>query len=78
MEKYKPGLTLFSILTILVILFPPIYDLNEKSFSFIFSIPRYFFINTPIFIIELIVVFFISLLYQLNNNKIKKWFKDKI
>lgn len=79
MEKYKAGITLFSILAILVFLFPPIVTESGdpkffKSFSFIFAIPAHFLINTPILIIELILVFFFSLLYQLNNEKMKKWF----
>lgn len=80
MEKYKPGLMLFSILSIFVILFPPIamYEYNmilKSSFSFVFSIPRYFSINVPILIIELFISFFIALIFQLNSEKIKKWFK---
>lgn len=79
-EKYKPGLTLFSVLSILIILFPPIAkEINnriiESSFSFIFSIPKYYSINFPILIIEIVFAFFISLLFQLNSEKIKQWFK---
>lgn len=81
LEKYKPGLTLFSVLAILIILFPPIaksYNnrIIETSVAFVFSIPKFFSINIPILIIEFILGFFVSLLYQLNNEKIKKWFKD--
>ena len=79
MEKHKTGLTIFSILSILVILFPPIIkEYNHRvmysNFSFIFNIPDYYSVNALILILELILAFFISLLLQLYKEEIKNWF----
>jgi len=45
-EKYKNGITLFSILSLPAILFPPIIwkrstHILDTGFAFIFSIPKY-------------------------------------
>lgn len=86
LEKYKAGITLFSILTIIAVLFPPItWQSGSRnlgsSFAFLFSIPNYK--NTTIggsinftqLLVEIIFIFVVSLLFQVNSEKIKQWFK---
>lgn len=91
LEKYKAGITLFSILTIIAVLFPPVvWQSNNRTldseFSFLFSIPNYKAsygmttiggsINFVQLFVELILIAVISLLYQVNSEKMIKWFKQ--
>jgi hypothetical protein len=79
MDKYKPALTLFSILSMLAILFPPIIVMRnelvlDSSFSFIFAIPKYYKINLVMLLTEIVFMFFVSLLYHLKKEKLKHWY----
>lgn len=87
LEKYKPGITLFSILAFVAILFPPVVweasnRILDSGFAFLFAIPKWKSsniggsINLPQLFIELIFVFIIALLFQMNYLKIKGWFKN--
>lgn len=87
LEKYKPGITVFSILTILAILFPPIIwettnRVLDSGFAFLFAIPKWKTsgiggtINLSQLLVELIFVFIIALLFQMNYLKIKSLFKS--
>lgn len=93
LEKYKGGVTIFSILTLIAVLFPPvIWQSNNRTldsgFSFLFSIPNYKAsygittiggsINLIQLLVELIFIVVISLLYQVNSEKIKHWFKTNL
>lgn len=88
LEKYYSGITLFSILTIIAVLFPPITWHNGSinmgsSFSFLFTIPNYNdtiiggSINFIQLLVEIIFIFVVSLLFQLNYEKVKQWLKTK-
>jgi len=87
LEKYKPGITLFSILAVIVILFPPVvWETNtrilDSGFAFLFYIPKWEnsgiggTINISQLLVELIFVFIIALLFQMNFPKIKNIFKN--
>jgi len=87
LEKYKAGISLFSILTIIAVLFPPIVwetssRILDTGFAFLLSIPKYKqttiggTINFSQLFVELIFIFVIALLYQLNYSKIRNWFKS--
>jgi|GEM_PF-5289311 len=87
LEKYKPGITLFSILAIIVILFPPVVwetstRILDSGFAFLFNIPEWKnsgiggTINISQLLVELIFVFIIALLFQMNFPKIKNLFKS--
>ena len=87
LEKYKPGITLFSILAVVVILFPPIIwetssRILDTGFAFLFNIPKWKnsgiggTINISQLLVELIFVFIIALLFQMNFQKIKNIFKS--
>ena len=87
LERYKPGITLFSILTVIVILFPPVvWETNtrilDSGFAFLFNIPKWKnsgiggSINITQLFVELIFVFIIALLFQMNFPRIKKLFKS--
>lgn len=83
-EKYKQGITLFSIISIIAILFPPIVwitssgYIRDKGFSFLFSISNYKnsslagSINFGQLLLELVIIFIISVLFQLYFKKIKQ------
>ncbi len=86
LEKYKPGVTLFSILAAIVILFPPIVwqagaRILDSGFAFLFAIPKWETsqiggtINLLQLLLEIMFVFVIALLFQLNYEKIKSWLK---
>lgn len=86
LEKFKPGITLFSILTIIAVLFPPIiWESTSRKlgsgFGFLFSIPNYKdtliagSINFTQLFVEIILILVISLLFQVNSEKIKQWYK---
>jgi hypothetical protein len=87
LETYKPGITLFSILAIIIILFPPVIwatstRILDSGFAFLFYIPKWKSsgiggtINLSQLLVELIFVFIISLLFQINFQKIKTIFKN--
>lgn len=87
LEKYKPGITLFSILAVIVILFPPVVwetssRVLDSGFAFLFKIPKWEdtgiggTINIVQLFVELIFVFIIALLFQMNYQKIKNLFKS--
>jgi uncharacterized protein involved in response to NO len=87
LEKYKPGITLFSILAVIVILFPPVVwetstRILDSGFAFLFNIPKWKTtgiggtINISQLFVELIFVFIIALLFQMNFQKIKNMFKN--
>lgn len=87
LEKYKPGITLFSILAVIVILFPPVVwetstRIIDSGFAFLFNIPKWKnsgiggTINISQLLVELIFVFIIALLFQMNFQKIKNLFKS--
>ena len=82
LEEYKPGITLFSILAIIIILFPPIIwetktQVLDSGFAFLFKIPKWKgtgiagSINFSQLIIQLIFAFIIALLFQMNYQKIR-------
>jgi len=84
-EKYKNGITLFGILSILAILFPPVvWETNTRihntGFSFLFSIPKYHYlsgkVNFGMLLLELFVILIIAILFQLYFDKIKKTTKN--
>ncbi len=86
-EKYKNGITFFSILSIIAILFPPvIWETNTRifntGFSFLFSIPKYKHLNGNVnfgmLLLELFIILILSILFQLYFNKIKKIYKGII
>ena len=87
LEKYKPGITLFSLLAVIVILFPPIVwesgnRILDSGFAFLFSIPKWKSsniggaINISQLFVELIFVFIIALLFQMNYAKLNGWVKN--
>lgn len=85
LEKYKPGLSLFSILTAIALLFPPIVwetssTIYNSGFAFILSIPKYARligkINFGQLLVEIILIFVIALLYQLYYDKIKRRYRS--
>lgn len=86
LEKYRPGVTLFSILTIIAVLFPPVTwergtTIYDTGYSFILSIPKYHRlvngeINFKLLFVELILIFAIALLFQLNYEKLRARIKN--
>ena len=83
-EKYKNGITLFSVLSLLAILFPPIiwkigtHQILDTGFAFIFSIPKYYYseytrvpgrINFGILFLEFFFILILAVLFQLYYKK---------
>lgn len=88
LEKFKPGITFFSIFTIIAVLFPP-YVWNVKGltlkegFGFLLSPPTtsegfIASLNIPQLIVEIIFIFILAVLFQLNYKKIKTWLRNNI
>lgn len=86
LEQYKNGLTLFGVLSVIAILFPPIIwetktRILDTGFAFLFSIPKYRnsgiggSVNFGMLFLELIIILIVSILFQLYYDKIKKALK---
>ncbi len=83
--KFKPGIMFFSIFTLIAIIFPPViwrsYYGSSNSFGFLLSYPQrnsdsYGYINLEQLILEIVAILIISVIFQLNYDKIKKWYKN--
>ena len=84
-EKYKPGIIFFSICALIAIIFPPVVcqwrRSIKKSFGFFLSFPKKDggwsgSINFEQLILEIAVIFILTVIFQVNYEKIKKWIKS--